>query len=101
MSLTLDRPITRTVEAVLNYLAPVVGRPRTYAHTTPPGEPRSTALPEPHVVPIHDDRTARYLRSYRRRPGVIVDHTLRRRVPGLEDSREGGPRQPATRALDT
>ena len=27
----------------------------------------------------------------------VFDHTIRRRVPGLEDSRGGGPRQPTTR----
>lgn len=136
MSLTLNRPTTRTVEAVLNYLAPVAERPRTYAHTPPPGEPRSTALPEPYLVPIRDARAERasfgldlsgfdwlehrsavtdfydesqirdiyYPESealIREATGAdrvfIFDHTLRRRVPGVEDSREDGPRQPATR----
>ncbi|RVT91649.1 methyltransferase [Rhodovarius crocodyli] len=27
----------------------------------------------------------------------VFDHTIRRRVPGVEDQRDGGPRQPATR----
>ncbi|MCO6416398.1 hypothetical protein JYK14_09485 [Siccirubricoccus sp. KC 17139] len=59
MSITLDRPIAdRTVTAVLNYLAPVQGRPRTYTYGPPAGEPRSTALPEPHAVTIHDARKA-------------------------------------------
>ena len=44
------------VKAELNYLAPVVGKPRTYAFDPPPGEPKSTNLPEPHVVPIFDGR---------------------------------------------
>ncbi|HZR86852.1 MAG TPA: CmcJ/NvfI family oxidoreductase [Bradyrhizobium sp.] len=44
------------VKAELNYLAPVAGKPRTYAFDPPPGEPKSTALPEPHVVPIFDGR---------------------------------------------
>ena len=44
------------VTAELNYLAPVVGKPRTYAFDPPPGEPKSTALPEPHNVPIFDAR---------------------------------------------
>jgi hypothetical protein len=44
------------VTAELNYLAPVPGKPRTYAYDPPPGEPKSTNLPEPHVVPIFDGR---------------------------------------------
>jgi hypothetical protein len=44
------------VKAELNYLAPVAGKPRTYAFDPPPGEPKSTALPEPHILPIFDGR---------------------------------------------
>lgn len=45
------------VEAELNYLAPTLGKPRTYAFDPPPGEPRSTMHPEPHRVPIFDARS--------------------------------------------
>jgi hypothetical protein len=41
----------------LNYLAPVSGKPRTYALDPPPGEPKSTALPEAHQVPVFDGRS--------------------------------------------
>ena len=44
------------VTAELNYLARTVGKPRTYAFDPPSGEPKSTALPEPHQVPIFDGR---------------------------------------------
>ena len=44
------------VTAELNYLAPTPGKPRTYAFDPPPGEPKSTALPEAHNVPIFDGR---------------------------------------------
>src|ERR1700742_21951 len=44
------------VEAELNYLARVEGKPRTYAFDPPPGEPKSTALPEPRHVPVFDGR---------------------------------------------
>jgi hypothetical protein len=44
------------LKAELNYLAPVAGKPRTYAFDPPLGEPKSTALPEPHVLPIFDGR---------------------------------------------
>jgi hypothetical protein len=44
------------VKAELNYLVPIAGKPRTYAFDPPPGEPKSTALPEPHVLPIFDGR---------------------------------------------
>src|SRR5580704_9294532 len=44
------------VTAELNYLVPTAGKPRTYAFDPPPGEPKTTALPEPHQVPIFDAR---------------------------------------------
>ena len=44
------------VTAELNYLAPTAGKPRTYAFDPPPGESKSTNLPEPHRVPIFDGR---------------------------------------------
>ena len=44
------------VKAELNYLVPIAGNPRPYAFDPPPGEPKSTALPEPHVLPIFDGR---------------------------------------------
>ena len=44
------------VTAELNYLAPTQGKPRTYAYDPPPGEPKSTNLPEPHDVPIFSGR---------------------------------------------
>jgi hypothetical protein len=45
------------VTAGLNYLAPTSGKPRTYAFDPPAGEPKSTALPEPHNVPIFNGRS--------------------------------------------
>ena len=45
-----------SVKAELNYLAPTFGKPRTYAFDPPAGEPKSTALPEPHHIPIFDGR---------------------------------------------
>src|ERR1700748_1202028 len=44
------------VTAELNYLAPIAGKPRTYAFDPPPGEPKTTVLPEPRRVPIFDAR---------------------------------------------
>jgi hypothetical protein len=44
------------VKAELNYLAPTAEKPRTYTFDPPPGEPRSTVLPEPHVLPVFDGR---------------------------------------------
>lgn len=44
------------VLAELNYLVPTNGKPRTYAFDPPAGEPKSTALPEPHQVPVFDGR---------------------------------------------
>jgi hypothetical protein len=124
------------VTAELNYLAPVSGKPRTYAFDPPPGEPKSTSLPEPHRVPIFDARliaqnisldregfalvrhpnqvkdfyneaeikavyypaVEAFLRATLKADRVVIfDHTVRRRVEGAADIRDGGPRQPATR----
>ncbi|WP_448042868.1 CmcJ/NvfI family oxidoreductase [Bradyrhizobium liaoningense] len=124
------------VTAELNYLAPVTGKPRTYAFDPPPGEPKSTALPEAHEVPIFDARriaqnfsldregfalvrhptrvkdftndeevravyypaVEAFLRATLKADRVFIfDHTVRKRVDGAPDIRDGGPRQPATR----
>jgi len=44
------------VTAELDYLAPTAGKPRTYAFDPPPGEPKTTALPESHQVLVFDAR---------------------------------------------
>jgi hypothetical protein len=44
------------VDAQLNYLAPIVERPRNYACEPPAGVPRSNTAPDPHTVPIYDAR---------------------------------------------
>src|ERR1700681_4208386 len=44
------------VEAELNYLAPMIERPRYYAYEPEPGEPRSNLMPEPHQMRIHNLR---------------------------------------------
>ncbi|WP_027579475.1 CmcJ/NvfI family oxidoreductase [Bradyrhizobium sp. Ai1a-2] len=124
------------VTAELNYLAPVAGKPRTYALDPPPGEPKSTALPEPHNVPIFDGRliadrfsldregfalvkhptavrnyyddneirrvyypaVEAFLKATLKADRVVIfDHTVRKRVEGAPDVRDGTPRQPATR----
>ena len=45
-----------SVEGVLNYLAPMAERPMNLAYDPPPGVARSTGVPEPHRVLIHDAR---------------------------------------------
>jgi hypothetical protein len=45
-----------TVEAVLNYLAPMAERPRSYAHEPPPNVPRTTVVNVGFKVPIRDAR---------------------------------------------
>jgi hypothetical protein len=62
------------VTAELNYLAPTSGKPRTYAYDPPPGEPKSTALPEPHKVPIFDARLIAGNFSLDREGFVLVKH---------------------------
>jgi hypothetical protein len=44
------------VTADLNYLAPSHDRPRTYTFEPPAGVPKSSIVPEPHSVPVHDVR---------------------------------------------
>ena len=44
------------VEGVLNYLAPMPEKPMNLAYDPGPGVPRSTGIPEPHAMPIHDAR---------------------------------------------
>jgi hypothetical protein len=124
------------VTTELNYLAPISGKPRTYAFDPPPGEPKSTALPEPHDVPIFDGRliadqfsldregfalvkhptivknyyddneikrvyypaVEAFLKATLKADRVVIfDHTVRKRVQGAPDVRDGTPRQPATR----
>jgi hypothetical protein len=58
----------------LNYLAPVKGKPRTYALDPPPGEPKSTALPEPHQVPIFNGRPVAESFSLDREGFALVQH---------------------------
>jgi hypothetical protein len=62
------------VLAELNYLAPTIGKPRTYALDPPPGEPKSTALPEPHQVAIFDGRTVSNSFSLDREGFALVRH---------------------------
>jgi hypothetical protein len=62
------------VKAELNYLAPVAGKPRTYAFDPPPGEPKSTVLPEPHVLPIFDGRLIAKSFSLDRQGFELVRH---------------------------
>ena len=62
------------VTAELNYLAPTEGKPRTYAYDPPPGEPKSTNLPEPHDVPIFDGRPIANSFSLDREGFALVKH---------------------------
>jgi hypothetical protein len=62
------------VTAELNYLAPTPGKPRTYAYDPPPGEPKSTNLPEPHDVPIFDGRPIANGLSLDRQGFALVKH---------------------------
>src|ERR1700680_2134704 len=44
------------VEGLLNYLAPMAEKPMNLTYDPSPGVPRSTGIPEPHVMLIHDAR---------------------------------------------
>ena len=65
------------VTAELNYLAPVSGKPRTYAFDPPPGEAKTTSLPEPHLVPIFDARLVAENFSLDREGFALVRHPNR------------------------
>lgn len=60
MSLSLaERPAAArpaAIEAELNYLGPVEGRPFTLTYAPPEGGPRSNITAAPHRLPIHDLR---------------------------------------------
>ena len=45
-----------SVQADMNYLAPMLERPRNYTFEPPPGVPRSNTINEAHRVAIHDAR---------------------------------------------
>jgi hypothetical protein len=62
------------VIAELNYLAPVAGKPRTYAYDPPPGEPKSTSLPEPHEVRIFNGRSIADQVTLDREGFALVNH---------------------------
>ena len=62
------------VTAELNYLAPTPGKPRTYAFDPPPGEPKTTNLPEPHLLPIFDARLISSDLSLDREGFALVRH---------------------------
>ena len=62
------------VRAELNYLAPTAGKPRTYAFDPPAGQPKSTALPEAHQVPIFDGRPVTGSFSLDREGFALVRH---------------------------
>src|SRR3984893_12304278 len=74
------------VTAELNYLAPTLGKPRTYAFDPPPGEPKTTALPEPHQVPIFDARSIGENISLDREGFALVRHPTR--VRNFYDDKE-------------
>src|SRR6201986_3522911 len=62
------------VTSELNFPAQTNGKPRTYAFDPPPGEPKSTALPEPHNVPIFDGRLIANTFSLDREGFALVKH---------------------------
>jgi hypothetical protein len=64
------------VTAELNFLAPTPGKPRTYAFDPPPGEPKSTNLPEPHQVPIFNGRAIAKTFSLDREGFELVKHPV-------------------------
>jgi hypothetical protein len=73
------------VRAELNYLAPTTEKPRTYAFDPPPGEPQSTLVSEPHLVPIFDVRPIVDGLSLDRQGFLLARHQTSVRNFGDED----------------
>jgi hypothetical protein len=75
MSLSSD-PIERLphVDGVLNYLAPMADKPMNLAYDPPPGVARSTGIPEPHRMTIHDARPVARCLSLDDEGLAIVNH---------------------------
>ena len=63
-----------SVEAELNYLKPMNGRPRTYTYDPPAGVPRTTFVDEAHRVPIHDVRPLAQEVSLDGQGFALLDH---------------------------
>jgi len=134
--LAFEALASSSVDAEMDFLAPMRERPYHYTFEPPPGEVRTNAAYAPHRVSIHDMRPlagdlsldregfalvesasavadfydeAELRRVYYPETEqivaaatgaervVIFDHTIRQRVPGLEDRTKAGPRQPASR----
>jgi hypothetical protein len=72
----IDRKIESLpfIHGELNYLAPTKDKPRTYAFDPPPGEPKSTVLPEPHRVPVLNGRPIADGFSLDREGFALVQH---------------------------
>ena len=62
------------VEGLLNYLAPMAEKPMNLAFDPPPGVPRSTGMPEPHVMQIHDARPVAGRLTLDREGLALVEH---------------------------
>ncbi|MGY4309609.1 hypothetical protein ACVIJ6_006852 [Bradyrhizobium sp. USDA 4369] len=62
------------VLAELNYLAPTSAKPRTYAFDPPPGEAKSTAVPEPRQVAVFNGRPIAQSFSLDREGFALVRH---------------------------
>src|SRR3984893_15022346 len=76
------------VEGLLNYLAPMAEKPMNLTYDPPPGVPRSTGNPEPHVMLIHD---ARPVASRLTLDGEGLAHIEHRSA--VKDFYYGAPRQ--------
>lgn len=63
-----------SVQADMNYLAPMLERPRNYTFEPPPGIPRSNTVNEAHRVSIHDARPVADRVSLDANGFALVDH---------------------------
>ena len=63
-----------SVQADMNYLAPMLERPRNYTYEPPPGVPWSNTANEAHRVTIHDARPVADRVSLDANGFALVDH---------------------------
>src|SRR6516225_7895568 len=92
------------VEGLLNYLAPMAEKPMNLTYDPPPGVPRSTGIPEPHVMRIHDARPVAGRLTLDGEGLALVEHPARSRTSTMRTScaasiirkpNASSPRQPA------
>jgi hypothetical protein len=75
-----------SVEAEVNYMAPLRERPRIYTYDPPPGITKSNIVAEPHRVAVHDVRTSAKAFTLDGRGFALIKHESA--VEDFDDEKE-------------